>query len=47
MDIMVAVLDLVLDFSLSSELGKNDIIFIVDNSLSVHTDNKKRYPFSW
>ena len=39
--------DLVLDFSLSNELGKNDITFGVDNSLSVHTDKKKRYPCSW
>ena len=42
---MVAVLDLVLDFSLSNELGKNDIIFSVNNSLSVHTDNKKKISF--
>ena len=32
-----------LDFSINSELGKNFIIVvIVDNSLSVHTDNRKK-----
>ena len=32
-----------LDFSINGELGKNFIIvIIVDNSLSVHTDNRKK-----
>lgn len=34
-------------FSITGEFGKNVVIFVLDNSSSVHVDNKKKYLNSW